>query len=144
MIKPFTCDQTIHSWPNGPSVTKPFSHNCSSVTKNNNTAGPVLLWHFLGPLYDCNTSKGLFMTLTLPGASLWLWNLLVPLCDCGTSWSLFMIVILPVPHYDCDTSCASLWSWYFLCLFLIVSHFFLVYNLFYCLFCHLSLLREIW
>ena len=84
--------------------------------------GPLLLWHFLGPLYDCGTSLGLSMTLSLSGASLWLWNFIVLLCDYETYFlCLFMIVILPVPLYDCDTSCASLWLWYFLCLFMIVK-----------------------
>ena len=106
MIKPFTCNQTVHSWPDRPPVTKPFTHNCSSVNKNNNnTPGASILWYFLEPLSDCDISLGLSMTLTLPGASLWLWNFLGPLYDCETSLGLSMIVKLPW---------ASLWLWNFL------------------------------
>ena len=69
----------------------------------------------------CETSGSVhFMIVKLPASPLWLWHSLGPLHDCVTSWGLLMIVILPVPLYDCDTSCASLWLWYFVWLFMIV------------------------
>ena len=78
------------------------------------------LWHFLEPLYDCEislvlsmivksagatlqdlsmiaTRPGPFITVKLPGSSLWLWHFLRPFCD----------FVLTVPS-------TSLWLWHIL------------------------------
>ena len=99
--------------------------------------GPLLLWHFLGPLY----------IVTLSWASLRVWHFLGPhydcetslgLYDCETSRSLFMIVILHVPLYDFSFMIVTLPEPLWLCHTSWLGNF-LVYNLFYCLYYHLSL-----
>ena len=133
MPKPFTRDQTVHLWPNRSLLAKPSNRDQAVHLLIKKIIiiflGTLLLWYFLGKLYDCDTSLGLYdsdtscgpikivklpwisMVVKLPGVFLWRWYFLC----------LFMIVTLPeplwlcqfpVPLYDCNTS----WA------FMIVSH----------------------
>ena len=54
----------------------------------------LILWHFFGPLYDCNISWGLPMIDT--SCDLNVCDTLCDLYDCDTSSSLSMIVTFPV------------------------------------------------
>ena len=90
---------------------------------------------------DLGTLWGLCMMVVLLGASVWLWHFLAPVFDCDTSWDLHdsdtscrlflivtlhgasmivtlhvasMIVTLLGVTYDCGTSWGYLWLWHFL------------------------------